>query len=67
MTTMLRKMAWNTFKNTGNIDTMMELLEVNQLENAITQKTLEEKNIRQESNIDEKEKQKIGMKKDGDN
>ncbi len=38
---MLKKMAWNTFKNTGNIDTMMELLEVSQLENKISQKTQE--------------------------
>lgn len=25
---MLKQIAWNTFKNTGNIDTMMELIEV---------------------------------------
>ena len=25
---MLRQIAWNTFKNTGNINTMMELIEV---------------------------------------
>lgn len=30
---MLKKMAWNTFKNTGSIDTMMELLEMSQIEN----------------------------------
>ena len=32
---MLKKLAWNTFKNTGSIETMMELLEVNNLENKI--------------------------------
>ena len=25
---MIKQIAWNTFKNTGNIDTMMELIEV---------------------------------------
>ena len=25
---MLEKMAWNTFKNTGNIDTFMEYLKI---------------------------------------
>ena len=25
---MIKQMAWNTFKNTGNIGTMMELIEV---------------------------------------
>ena len=29
---MLKKLAWNTFKSTGNIYTMMELLEVNNME-----------------------------------
>ena len=29
---MLKKMAWNTFKNTGNIDTFMELMEVENIE-----------------------------------
>ena len=29
---MIKKMAWNTFKNTGNIDTFLELIEVENLE-----------------------------------
>ncbi len=29
---MLKQLAWNTFKNTGNIYTMLELLEVNNME-----------------------------------
>ena len=32
---MLKQMAWNTFKNTGNIDTFMELLEVQNVEKNI--------------------------------
>ena len=29
---MLKQLAWNTFKNTGNIDTFMELVEVQNIE-----------------------------------
>ncbi len=29
---MLKKMAWNTFKNTGNINTFLELVEVQSIE-----------------------------------
>ena len=29
---MLRQMAWNTFKNTGNINTFLELIEVENIE-----------------------------------
>ncbi len=29
---MIKKMAWNTFKNTGNIDTMMEIMKVENIE-----------------------------------
>lgn len=56
---MLRRMAWNTFKNTGNINTMIELLEVN---------NLEEKNIESnaEININENENIKINMKNNND-
>ena len=28
---MLKQIAWNTFKNTGNINTFMELLEVDKI------------------------------------
>ena len=28
MVTMIKQIAWNTFKTTGNINTMLELLEV---------------------------------------
>ena len=29
---MIKQVAWNTFKNTGNIDTFMELMEVENVE-----------------------------------
>lgn len=32
---MLKKLAWNTFKNTGNINTFLELLEVENIEKTI--------------------------------
>ncbi len=37
---MIRKIAWNTFKNTGNIDTFLELKQIIDLE----------KNIKAENN-----------------
>lgn len=32
---MIKKMAWNTFKNTGNIDTFMEFMQVKDIEEKI--------------------------------
>ena len=32
---MIKKIAWNTFKNTGNIDTFLELKQVQNIENGI--------------------------------
>ena len=32
---MIRKIAWNTFKNTGNIDTFLELKQIIDLEENI--------------------------------
>ena len=32
---MIKQMAWNTFKNTGDINTFLELLEVENVENNI--------------------------------
>ena len=29
---MIKKLAWNTFKNTGNINTFLELMEVENVE-----------------------------------
>ena len=33
---MIKKMAWNTFKNTGNIDTFLEFMQVKDIEEQIT-------------------------------
>ena len=33
---MIKQMAWNTFKNTGNIDTFLELVQVKDIEEKIT-------------------------------
>lgn len=32
---MIKQMAWNTFKNTGDINTFLELVEVENVENNI--------------------------------
>jgi len=32
---MIRQIAWNTFKNTGNIDTFLEFKQVQDIENNI--------------------------------
>ena len=32
---MIKKLAWNTFKNTGNIDTFLELKQVTNIEENI--------------------------------
>ena len=50
---MIKQIAWNTFKNTGDINTFLELLEVKNLESNI--KNNSEGNI--EKNIIEAEKQ----------
>lgn len=34
---MLKQLAWNTFKNTGNIDTLIELEQVTNVEKDINQ------------------------------
>jgi len=36
---MLKKIAWNTFKNTGNIDTFMEFYQVKNIEEQIKAET----------------------------
>ena len=50
---MIKQIAWNTFKNTGDINTFLELLEVKNLESNI--KNNSEGNI--EKNMIEAEKQ----------
>ena len=34
---MIKKIAWNTFKNTGNIDTFLEFKQIDLIENQIKQ------------------------------
>ncbi len=38
---MIRQIAWNTFKNTGNIDTFLEFKQVENIENIIKVKEYE--------------------------
>lgn len=35
---MIKQIAWNTFKNTGNINTFMELMEVENVEKNLNEK-----------------------------
>lgn len=37
---MIKKLAWNTFKNTGNINTFLELMEVENVERNLQKNTL---------------------------
>lgn len=45
---MIKQMAWNTFKNTGSIDSYLELVEVENIEKNIKQNEInnEQTNIR---------------------
>ena len=45
---MIKKMAWNTFKNTGNIDTFVELRQLEEIEKNI--KAEENGNYKNEGN-----------------
>ncbi len=47
---MLKQIAWNTFKNTGNINTFMELLEVDKaMEDANDKKLIKDVDITQKN------------------
>ena len=51
---MIKKIAWQTFKNTGNIDTYLELKQIENIEENIEKNTsdiLIDKTIKKESNI----------------
>lgn len=37
---MIKKLAWNTFKSTGNINTFLELMEVENVERDLQKNTL---------------------------
>ena len=50
---MLKQIAWNTFKNTGNINTFMELMEVDKVIKDTTEnkeKIIKEENILENKN-----------------
>lgn len=46
---MIKNLAWNTFKNTGNIDTFMEMVEVENIEKNI-EKNIKEKELIKDGN-----------------
>ena len=48
---MIKQMAWNTFKNTGNINSYLEFLEIENVEKEMKQDVLL---------TEEKKKQKLG-------
>ncbi len=48
---MLKQIAWNTFKNTGDINTMMELMEVDK---AMQKENVEKNEITKENNLENK-------------
>jgi hypothetical protein len=37
---MIKQIAWNTFKNTGNINTFMELMELENIEKNLKKNTI---------------------------
>ena len=41
---MIKKLAWDTFKNTGNINTFLELIEVEAVEKNIANNTVNNQN-----------------------
>jgi hypothetical protein len=51
---MIKQMAWNTFKNTGNIDSYLELVEIENVE----------KNIRKEETADNIRMEEDNIKKE---
>lgn len=47
---MIKQLAWNTFKNTGNINSYLELVEVQNMEKQLKESTM----------IEEKKKPNLG-------
>lgn len=49
---MIKQMAWNTFKNTGSIDSYLELVEVENIEkNMIKNQELNDKDAQEKKDI----------------
>lgn len=51
---MIKQMAWNTFKNTGNIDTFLELLQFENMEKNILNKDLENTKVNEYGEFENK-------------
>ena len=47
---MIKKLAWNTFKNTGNINTFLELMEVENVERDL-QKNMPNNQVNYEKDV----------------
>ena len=47
---MIKQMAWNTFKNTGNINTFLELIEVENIEKNLLEAEKQNGNIETKGN-----------------
>ncbi len=45
---MIKKMAWNTFKNTGSIDSYLELVEVENIEKNIVKNNITNEELKTE-------------------
>lgn len=47
---MIKQMAWNTFKNTGDINTFLELVQLENIEKNIIEAEKQNGNIKNEGN-----------------
>ena len=52
---MIKQMAWNTFKNTGDINTFLELVEVENLEKNMIEAEKQNGNIKSKGNSNSRE------------
>lgn len=50
MVSMIKQMAWNTFKNTGDINTYLELVEVKNIEKNMVEADKQNGNIKDKGN-----------------
>ena len=53
---MIKKIAWEAFKNTGDINTYLELKQIENLENKIEKNDLDSANIEFQGDFVDKEK-----------
>ena len=51
---MIKQIAWNTFKNTGNIDTFLDLLQLENMEKNILNKDLENTKVNEYGEFENK-------------